>query len=136
MPSKKKSKPSYSVPEDIQPAAGTGWVYRSESADSASDPPPKATRASVPHAEAGKPAKTVEAAAPETSKVVKASTPAIKKEEKKAKKNDSITSDLVDLASKTVTSGMAAVGNALLLGARLATAPLVVGIRMMGFGSK
>ena len=128
MPSKKKAKPSYSVPEDIRETPQSGWVYRSESADSPAVSSAKSAHSDAQERAAVEPAPTVTASA--------ARAPAAKKEEKKEKKGESLTSDIVDLTSKTFTSGMAAVGNALLLGARIVTAPFVLGMKMMGFGSK
>jgi hypothetical protein len=55
-----------------------------------------------------------------------------KKEEKNSSGKTSITSEIIDLAAKTVSSSAAAFGNALLLGARLLTAPLSLGMKMIG----
>lgn len=111
MPSRKKQKPSYSVPEDLHTAPQTGWVYRSEEAEAAS--------AAVPVEEAG---------------VAKAAQRGRRDEETKEKpKNEStMTADIIELTAKTITSGIATMGNAMLLGARVVSAPLVMGMRLMG----
>jgi hypothetical protein len=121
MPSKKRPKPSYSVPEDLQDTPQSGWVYRSGFPDHESMP----AAVGVPEihgleAAAAPPAPA--ATAPKSEKKV----------EKKNSGKVSITSEILDLTAKTVSSSAAAIGSAILLGARLMTAPFSVGMRMIG----
>jgi hypothetical protein len=122
MPSKKKPRPSYSVPEDLQETPQSGWVYRSSSPE----PESMSTPVSVPATNGSEtpagpsPADPAAAASSE------------KKEEKNSSGKTSITSEIIDLAAKTVSSSASAVGNAILLGTRLITAPLSVGMRLIG----
>ena len=118
MPSRKKQKPSYSVPEDLHETPQTGWVYRSEEPGSAGD------AAAAPVEEA-----CVAAASESAPHHPEA------REEKK-RETSSMTADIIDLTAKTITSGIATMGNAVLLGARLVSAPFVMGMRWMGLGSR
>ena len=120
MPSKKKAKPSYSVPEDLQETPQSGWVYRSGSPEPESAPSPASASAEKAPAVSAPPAP----AAPEA--------PAPKTDQKKSSNSRSVTSEIIDLAGKTLSSSAAAVGNALLLGARLVMAPVSIGMKMIG----
>jgi len=116
MPSRKKQKPSYNVPEDLNAAPQTGWVYRS--AEKESSP-----TAAAPVEDAG---------------VAKAVERERRREEtkEKSRSSNSMTTDIIELTAKTITSGIATMGNAMLLSARVVSAPFVMGMRFMGFKSR
>jgi uncharacterized protein (DUF697 family) len=65
MAKSRKRKPSFERPDD-ESSAGTGWVYRSDSAEAKSDPPPAAEAASATDAPRSAPRTTprAESAAP------------------------------------------------------------------------
>jgi len=125
MPSKKKPKPSYSVPEDLKETPQSGWVYRSGSPDPEDLPPSVEVRSDEKPEAAG----LVDAAAPAAAS--SAATPSTSGSAKVAA-GKSITSEIIELAANAVSSGAAALGNVILLGARLATAPISIGLKMIG----
>jgi len=140
MPSKKKSKPSYNVPEELQTAPQAGWVYRSDVSRSPEATPksfrkPQATtvtRATPASKTAGKSATPIPA--PQTPPI-----PAAPSESPKDAKSTrshataSKSSDgIMDLAARTISSSFEAIGNAVLLTTRIITAPISMGMKMLG----
>ncbi|HYK90663.1 MAG TPA: hypothetical protein VE398_17960 [Acidobacteriota bacterium] len=133
MPAKKKSKPSFKVPEDLESAPQAGWVYRSESTqkvdkgsasrggDSEAEPE---SHPSVPVPPAIHPRETRSGSNHHSS-----GTPASSKEES----SHSSSTGIFDLTARTFSSGVATIGNALMLGAAILTAPLRIGLWMVGF---
>ncbi len=134
MPAKKKSKPSFQVPEELQTAPQAGWVYRSEEQSGA-----KAHTSSKPAAggkTAGK-AKRVDAP-PAVSGM---STPAEKKTSpaREAKpvpkpKSDSSSkssSSLLDITAKALSAGFGTAGGLILLTTTVVAAPFALGKRLL-----
>jgi hypothetical protein len=138
MPSKKKSKPSFQVPEELQKAPQAGWVYRSDQHTPAKEAKaaPKAasgsrSSAKSKHAESHAPASHAastrhEAHAPSAPKA-KTSAPA-----KKSSSSDS-SSGILDLTAKALSAGFGTAGNLMLLTTRIIAAPVSLGRRLLGF---
>ena len=149
MPSKKKSKPSFNVPEDLQAAPQGGWVYRSddEAPHATKKPEEKATTSSgaVKAASGGdgtthaKKTSATAAPAPAVAPKVSAKTPETKTAKtsgEKSKSSSKSDNGILDLASKTIHSGFETIGNAVLLTTRILTAPITMGMRLIGLKSK
>jgi hypothetical protein len=136
MPSKKKSKPSFKVPEDLESAQPAGWVYRSEVAPA--DKEGSAAAVEEPTGDSG----AHQAAAASTVQEPPAghaassgdsySAPASSKTES----SRSATPGILDLTARTFSSGMATIGNALMLGAAILTAPFRMGLWIVGLRSR
>ena len=128
MPSKKKTKPSFQVPEDLQTAPQAGWVYRSDG-----PAPRKASKAPAKSRPAAK-ARLAESVAPAAA----ASSPPPKKAETKkseaAKSNSSSSSShgVLDLTSRALSAGFEAAGDIARLTTRFLTMPFSLGKRMLG----
>ncbi len=148
MPSKKKSKPSFDVPEDLQTAPQAGWVYRSdkEAASAAKKPEEKPAASSVAAkgvsggdgtAHAKKTPAHV-APAPAAASKVSERPPETKakKSEEKSKSSSKSDDGILDLASKTLHSGFETIGNAVRLTTRILAAPITMGMRLIGIKSK
>jgi hypothetical protein len=146
MPSKKKSKPSFNVPEDLQAAPQAGWVYRSdgEAAPAAKTaekseaaeakavaPPEPAPRAKKAPATAA-PAPAMASGTPQNATEPKTVKPSPGKPKSAAKSDNGI----LGLAAKTLQSGFETVGNAVLLTTRIIAAPISMGMRLIGLKSK
>jgi hypothetical protein len=133
MPAKKKSKPSYSVPEDLQAAPQSGWVYRSVAGEAAQvETPPAVAAAAQPEA----PPPVEEACVAQATGVPPPAGKQTTARSSEPRKSTSVTTEILDLTSKTLTSGLATIGNAVLLGTRIATAPFLVGMRWIGLWSR
>ncbi len=133
MPPKKKSKPSFKVPEDLETAPQAGWVYRSEST-------PAAEQGSVSKSEKAKaepvepPAESASAPAePQAARTGADREPNTPPTAFRAEPAKSESNGILDLTAKTISSGMATIGNALMLGAAILTAPFRVGLWIVGF---
>jgi hypothetical protein len=126
MPPKKKSKPTFEVPEELQTAPQTGWVYRSEheseaQADTIEEPKPAEFHEAAPAVIPPPPA-------PEPPP------PAHKSGNGDASHHTSKSDmDLFDLAALTISSGFEAIGNAMILTTRIITAPFSMGMKMLGW---
>ena len=131
MPSKKKSKPSFKVPEDLDSAPQAGWVYRSETTAAQADAPPplKAQKAE-------RPPPLPKASKAPVSTPPKSSDKHSDTKSDGAKSESSLSSGILDLTAKTFSSGMATIGNALMLGAAILTAPIRIGLWVVGFRSR
>src|SRR5512136_3082188 len=123
MPSKKKSKPSYDVPEELQRAPQAGWVYRSDASR-----PSKAKAASTHKS----PAKTAPIAALASAPAVRSQvsipaaaveTPHASRESHSQSSSSKLDDGIIDLAARTISSSFNALGNAVLLTTRIITAP-------------
>jgi hypothetical protein len=132
MPPKKKSKPSFKVPEDLESVPQAGWVYRSESTSTEGKKPPAAADAAI----ADEPARgeKPEAGIPKDSAAHKSADfePSVPPASPKVESTNSSSSGILDLTAKTLSSGMATIGNALMLGAAILTAPLRIGLWLVG----
>ena len=143
MPSKKKSKPSFDVPEDLQTAPQAGWVYRSdkEAAPAAKKPEEKAAAPSVgakrvSGGDGTAQAKKAPAPAASSKVTEKSAETKPKKSEEKSKSSSKSDDGILDLASKTLHSGFETIGNALRLTTRVFAAPITMGMRLIGIKSK
>ena len=145
MPSKKKSKPSYNVPEELQTAPQAGWVYRSDAPRSR----PSTTK-NLRKSRAGIDAEAVRAGtntgkaiapipAPAPYAPPAAATPIVgleKPQEIKGKHSQATTSKpndgIMDLAARAISSSFEAMGTVVLLTTRIITAPISMGMKMLG----
>jgi hypothetical protein len=135
MPPKKKSKPSFKVPEELESAPQAGWVYRSEPTPTAE----KKSSAAVEAAQADSAEKELAAAARKEEPVKTPATrtsgdhePRVPPTSPRIEPARSSSSSILDLTAKTFSSGMATLGNAFKLGAALLTAPLRMGLWLVG----
>jgi hypothetical protein len=123
MPSKKKKKPSFEVPEDVREAGQAEWVYRSDQ---------KPAEAFEP----GAPAIDVPVTRTVEVKRAPAHVPHRTRAEESTKSHSKSSakkkSGILDLTVKTFSSGFSTVANATLLGSRIALAPFRLGARMIG----
>jgi hypothetical protein len=136
MPSKKKSKPSFQVPEELQTAPQAGWVYRSDKEAPAKEA--KSARKSSAGGKAapkGKPAvetAPVPAAAAPAPRVTEAkpkpAAPAAKKKDRSSKSSNGV----LDLTAKTLSAGVSTAGSLMLMTTRIMVAPLKLGKRFLG----
>ncbi len=133
MPPKKKSKPSFKVPEDLESAPQAGWVYRSE--------PTEARPKAAPPAEETKPVtrelRAVPAAIEPEPRIPRQTWEHEYEDSSESDDEDSsdssfFSSDILELSAKTFSSGMSAFGNALMLGAAFLTVPLRIGMWVVG----
>jgi hypothetical protein len=125
MPSKKRSRPSFEVPQDLQTAPQAGWVYRSDAdthkgaekrkTQAAPKPPPAPLFASESAiSRSARPAEPAKATPkPETES-----------------KTDS-RSGILDLAAETISAGFETLGNAMLLTTRIIMMPFAMGMRIL-----
>ncbi len=141
MPSKKKSKPSFEVPQDLQTAPQAGWVYRSDGDASGDGQKPETGAAPMP---TPAPQASLEGGAlpaPATAEAVEAAPKpktgsrtghkaGAKTSSKTGSKSDS-KSGILDLAAKTISAGFETVGNAVLLTTRIMMMPLDMGMRVL-----
>jgi hypothetical protein len=126
MPSKKKSKPSFQVPEELQKAPQAGWVYRSDRQTKEAKPTPKAGSGSRGPA---KPAAAETAAhAPSHAPHRDKTSPPPKKKESSSGSSGGI----LDLTAKALSAGFGTVGNIVLLTTRIIAAPVSLGRRIFG----
>ncbi len=135
MPSKKKSKPSFQVPEELQTAPQAGGVYRSDEqlpakeVKAASKPaaagraPGKPKRADAPAASAGTaaPAGLKKASAEKTRSA----------EESKSDSSSNYSSGVIDLTAKALSAGFGTAGGLVLLTTTLIAAPFALGKRFL-----
>jgi hypothetical protein len=134
MPSKKKSKPSFHVPEELRTAPQTGWVYRSDAKAPAKEAkpahkPPSGSKSTQNRKPAVAPA-PIPVAAPKRSEAEpKHAAPAPNKKDRSSKKSSS---GALDLTAKTLSAGFGTAGNILLLTTRIFTAPFMLGKRFLG----
>ena len=123
MASRKRAKPSFDVPEELRSAPQGGWVYRS--GDETGDAPAPLRQ---PLVEGGAPSaaesadKAGSAAAPSPGPAV-AAAPA---------GGEPAEAGIMDLAARTISSGLATVGNMWLLAARILTSPFSMGMKILG----
>lgn len=138
MPSKKKSKPSFQVPEELLNAPQAGWVYRSDheapaketkavskaasGSKSPAKPKPAEGAASTSKASSGRHAAHARSPAPAPPQA-KASAPA---------KAASSSGGILDLTAKTLSAGLGTAGNLVLLTTRIIAAPVSLGRRLLG----
>lgn len=135
MPSKKKSKPSFQVPEELQTAPQAGWVYRSDEQHAAKEgkavsKPAAASRATGKAKRADLPAQTSDAVAPAALK----KTPPEKSKPAAKTKSDSssdTSSGIIDLTAKALSAGFGTAGGLILLTTTLIAAPFALGKRFM-----
>ena len=123
MPSKKKSRPSFKVPEDLESAPQAGWVYRSEPAAEAEPAPVREPEDREPERRQApwEESDTWEHDSGKTSS---------------SDEEESSSDDILDLTAKTFSSGVETIGNALRLGAAILTAPIRMGLWIIGFRSR
>jgi hypothetical protein len=133
MPSKKKSKPSFKVPEDLDSAPQAGWVYRSETTPTQAGTPASAPRKA---AKAEAPPPPPKASKPPVSTPSNSSDQHSQSKSGETKSDSSLSSGILDLTAKTFSSGIATIGNALMLGAAILTAPIRIGLWVVGFRSR
>ena len=127
MPSKKKSRPSFDIPEDLHTTPQAGWVYRTDRPDSRAKEKKGAHAASS--GSSGTAARREHQAAPAKKKHPASSA-------SKTKKSSEASSGILDLTVKTMSSGFSTAGDVMLFGARLVTTPFVWGMRIMGWVSR
>ena len=127
MPSKKKSRPSFDIPEDLHTTPQAGWVYRTDRPDSRAKEKKGAHAASS--GSSGTAARREHHPAPAKRKQPASST-------SKTKKSSEASSGILDLTVKTMSSGFSTAGDVMLFGARMVTMPFVWGMRMMGWISR
>jgi len=136
MPSKKKSKPSFQVPEELQTAPQAGWVYRSD------EPPPakgakgaaksaasgktggRAKRADAPQASAGAIMAPAEHKKPHTDS---SKPPAVSKSNSASKSS----SGVLDLTAKVLSAGFGTAGGLVLMTTTIFAAPFAFGKRLL-----
>ncbi len=129
MPSKKKPKPSFQVPEELQSAPQAGWVYRSD------EPSPAKAAKTAPKAGAGGKAtgrsKRVEsetpAAAPKPPHADKSKPAAAPASDSKSNSSSAV----LDLTAKALSAGFGTAGGFVLLATTLIAAPFALGKRIM-----
>ncbi len=134
MPSKKKSKPSFQVPEELQNAPQAGWVYRSDG-----HAPAKEAKAGPKHA-AGKkaaakskpaksapPAHAAHASAHAVSPSAETKAAAAPKANSPSKSSNGI----MDLTAKTLSAGFGIAGGLVFLATSLLATPFALGKRML-----
>ncbi len=127
MSAKRKKKPSFEMPEELQSAPQTGWVYRSDAAAEPQPAIPELKHAAAEPAEPSTVQPWAEAdghSAPRLSLPRPAQEPADTNHNHKPKPQDP---GIVDLTWKTLESGFATVNNCAKLGYRIATAPWRIG---------
>ena len=136
MPSKKKSKPSFQVPEELQKAPQAGWVYRSDqqapakeikaeskaASENKSPAKPKPARRAAPTSKALSVRHAAHAPSP-VPRQAKASAPT---------KAASSSGGILDLTAKTLSAGFGTAGNLVLLTTRILAAPVSLGRRLLG----
>ncbi len=135
MPSKKKSKPSFQVPEELQSAPQAGWVYRSDEQmpAKAGKPAPKTAAggraaAKPKHTESSLP--TPETHVPGAAKPA----PAHESKPRTAEKSDSdskSSSAVIDMTAKVLSAGIGAAGGLVLVTTTLVAAPFALGKRIL-----
>ena len=135
MPSKKKSKPSFQVPEDLQTAPQAGWVYRSD--EHAPARGGKAASKSASGSKGAAKTRKTENVAPaaETAAPPKSAPPrgdhskpaAASKSDSKSKS----TSSVLDLTAKALSAGFGTVGGLVLLSTTIVAAPFALGKRIL-----
>jgi hypothetical protein len=135
MPPKKKSKPSFKVPEDLESTQQAGWVYRSETSPKGVEESAAAIK--QPEVDSGvhKAAASPTDAQPSAIHKARSSEPEAAPASSKTESSWS-TPGILDLTAKTFSSGMATIGNALMLGAAILTAPFRMGLWIVGFRSR
>jgi len=134
MASRKKTKPSFDVPEELRSAPQAGWVYRTEAG--AAEPAPKEPAARKKAAGAPPPASAAAAAAPPPAPEAAAALPLppapAPAAGAKSSKKEPEEWGIVDLAAHTFSSGFAAFGNSWLLAARILASPFSLGMKILG----
>ena len=130
MPPRKKSKPSFKVPDDLETAPQAGWVYRSDSTPAAEQGP--VSKSEKPAVEPSQPPAVPVPAmqAARTAASLEPHTPPTKFRAEPAKSDSN---GILDLTAKTLSAGMATIGNAFMLGVAILTAPFRVGLWIVGF---
>jgi hypothetical protein len=130
MPSRKKKKPSFEVPEDVRNAGQAEWVYRSDSK------PPDVARPAAPAVETVN-APVFDIPVSRTAEVKKrpgarrsAGGQSERSQSHSGQKEKN--SGILNLTTKTFSSGFSTLANATLLGSRIALAPFRFGARMIG----
>ncbi len=133
MPPKKKSRPSFKVPDDLETAPQAGWVYRSDSTPAAEQG--SASKSEQPAVEPAQPPATPAPAPakPQAAQTAARPEPHTPPTTFRAEPAKSDSNGILDLTAKTLSSGMATIGNALMLGAAILTAPFRVGLWIVGF---
>ena len=134
MPTKKKSKPSFQVPEDLQKAPQAGWVYRSDRPAPAKEAKAASKVASVNRGPAK--SKPTEGAAPSSQPASDrhaAHAPSHAPSTAGAKASESESSGgVLDLTAKALSAGIGTAGNLILLTTRIIAAPVSLGRRLFG----
>lgn len=135
MPSKKKSKPSFQVPEELQAAPQAGWVYRS-------DGPARARGTKTAHksgSDGKAAAKSRQAGSTAAARIPSASprrAPAAKPETAPERAKESASGSrrsFMNIGADAMSAGFGTAGNFLLLTTRMFVAPLSLGKRLFGF---
>ncbi len=130
MPSKKKSKPSFEVPEDLQSAPQAGWVYRSDrDTEGKMEVPPEAQAA--PEAASDPVVATKKAASRATEAAKPASASSKPRTQAKPQSKTDSGSGILDLAARTISAGFETMGGAMLLATRIFMAPFSMGLRVL-----
>lgn len=135
MPPKKKSRPSFKVPEDLESTQQAGWVYRSETSPKGAEESAAAIK--QPEVDSGVHVAAAASTDAESSAIhnARSSEPEAAPASSKTELPWS-TPGILDLTAKTFSSGMATIGNALMLGAALLTAPFRMGLWIAGLRSR
>ena len=140
MPTKKKSKPSFQVPEELQKAPQSGWVYRSDEQAPAREAKAGSKTAATSRGSAkSKPASSAPSShvtavrhathAPSPAEATpRAKAPAT------ASSTDSSesTGGFLDLTAKALSAGIGTAGNLVLLTTRIIAVPVSLGRRLFG----
>ncbi len=133
MTSKKKSKPSFQVPEELQAAPQAGWVYRSDGQAPAKDveAPPKSAATRKKTRRRKPAARKAAAAAPPHSQPKPAAVSKAPAARKPGSASNSIPG-FMNLTARTVSAGFGTAGNIVLLTTRILTVPFSFGRRLLG----
>jgi hypothetical protein len=139
MPSRKKSKPSFDVPQDVQNSGQAEWVYRSDATAGDRRATGGTTKTRSAAAEEIPVTRTESTASTENSQPVShtqqrsnRTTGETRSSGSSRKSNNS--SGILDLTARTFSAGFETLSNATLLGAQIALAPFRFGLRMMRLG--
>ena len=134
MPTKKRSKPSFQVPEELQKAPQAGWVYRSDRQAPVKEVKAASKVASVSRGPAK--SKAAEGTAPSSDAARGRRTgqaPSPVQAAPRAKKSASGSSGgILDLTAKALSAGIGTAGNLMLLTTRIIAAPVSLGRRLFG----
>jgi hypothetical protein len=135
MPSRKKSKTSFDVPQEVQNRGQAEWVYRSDETPGKTKSARVTSRTEVVSEEI--PVTRTPPPQSPSEPVTRPHRPrrtTTETHSAKSEKKSTNSSGILDLTAKTISSGFETMSNATLLGTRIALAPFRAGMWMIRLG--